>query len=179
MSKPTTFFYFAYGSNLCSHRLALSSPSLKKIGIGQLQGYALAFAYKSERWNGGVATVHNTENAEDCVWGMIWEIDLNDLPALDDQEGVARQIYRPLEVVIRVSNSEHMKCRTYQLTDLGGVHQYADPSPQYHQLIVQGAVDNHFPKDYIEMLKNVRTNNNAEVTAIMNKVTEEKKKSEQ
>lgn len=172
--KLTKFYYFAYGSNLCRQRLALSSPSLKKIAIGQLDRYALAFAHESKRWNGGVATVHESDNADDCVWGLIWEIDLKEKSALDDQEGVAQQVYRPLEVVIRMLNGEHIKCRTYQLTDVGGVHQYADPSPQYHQLILEGAMENDFPEDYINMLKNVKTNNNTETTEIMSKVAEVK-----
>lgn len=57
------------------------------------------------------------ETEDSVVWGVIWEIDNSDLSALDRQEGVSNQIYRPLFVDVVTPDGMIHNCRVYQQCD--------------------------------------------------------------
>lgn len=46
-----------------------------------MKNYRLDFHFFSERWNGAVATIVPEANEE--VWGAVWEIKVEDIPNLD------------------------------------------------------------------------------------------------
>jgi len=77
--------YFAYGSNMSPEILCQRCPSARSLGSGRLHGYALAFAGASRRWKGGVATIVPCSGGH--VDGVIYEITMVDLDALDHVEG--------------------------------------------------------------------------------------------
>jgi len=66
-------------------RLRNRCPSAHELGNAILRGYALAFTGWSKRWNGGVATI--IENSGQQVEGVLFEVTMQELVALDDIEG--------------------------------------------------------------------------------------------
>ncbi|KAH6849764.1 hypothetical protein B0I37DRAFT_403722 [Chaetomium sp. MPI-CAGE-AT-0009] len=88
--------YFTYGSNLHLAQMAERCPASRYVGKGKLTSY---------RWQinqRGVANVVKTGNKEDVVRGLIFEVTLADVRALDRFEGVRSGAYsrETLEVTV-------------------------------------------------------------------------------
>ncbi|XP_018610183.1 gamma-glutamylcyclotransferase isoform X3 [Scleropages formosus] len=154
MNKKS-FLYFAYGSNLLKERLQLENPSARVHCVARLQDYKLVFGnhqgHPSDRWHGGVATIEHSPGDE--VWGVVWEMNLDDLESLDRQENVKLGAYSPVEVSVRTGGQE-LTCRTYIMNSCV----YAPPSPQYLKVIVMGAEQNGLPEEYQQKLRAIQTN---------------------
>ncbi|XP_056271584.1 gamma-glutamylcyclotransferase a [Pseudoliparis swirei] len=155
-SADGRFIYFAFGSNLLKERLQLANPSATFHSTGRLKDHELNFGMYEKNadsiWHGGVATIDSCPGAE--VWGVIWTLSNEDLPKLDEQEGVHKGIYSPLEVSVE-SDKGLIFCRTYQMTKV-----YAcPPSPQYKQVVCLGAKQNGLPGEYLKRLEAIQTNN--------------------
>lgn len=178
----TSFFYFAYGSNLLTRRIRINNSSAVRIANGILNDFKLDFAdatadekYHSPTWNGCPATI--IPETKSKVVGVIWSIKNEDLEMLDRQEGVEVGIYRSMTVdVERQDSGELISCRTYQL-----VHNPVNsldpqnrpfercPSRDYLNVVVNGAVESKFNDEYVNFLKSFRHNgrdaNNKELVA--------------
>uniref|UniRef100_UPI00398F2451 gamma-glutamylcyclotransferase-like isoform X2 n=1 Tax=Pristiophorus japonicus TaxID=55135 RepID=UPI00398F2451 len=130
-AEDEEFFYLGYGSNMLRERLQLQNPSAVQVSVGCLKGYKLAFGlYKGteNRWGGGVATI--ILNPEDDVWGVIWRLKAADRQSLDDQEGVKKGVYSPIEVKVeREDTGEEVTCLTYQMNYFN----YSLTSPLYKE----------------------------------------------
>ncbi len=87
MTKPRVR-YFAYGSNMLTARLRERVPSATAIGIGQLLGHALRWDKRSWQDGSGKCDAEATSRNDDVVWGVLFELDPEDKPALDKAEGV-------------------------------------------------------------------------------------------
>ncbi|EDV41044.1 uncharacterized protein Dana_GF10818 [Drosophila ananassae] len=162
------FLYFGFGSNMLAKRIHIQNPTAVRIGPALLEGYRLDFAFVSKRWDGAVATIVPTPG--DSLWGTLWEIDLSNLPDIDNQEGVHLGIYEPRTVYVKRQNaSESTPARAYLLiqqpeTNLYELSQESipasrQPSKTYLQCLVQGAIESSIPEDYVRRLKGIRHNN--------------------
>ncbi|XP_077285234.1 gamma-glutamylcyclotransferase-like [Arctopsyche grandis] len=161
MSVNKSFMYFSYGSNLLSKRIHIQNPTALRKHVGQLKDHRLDFIGHSLRWGGAPATI--VPHVGESVWGAIWEIDMKNLPDLDDQEGVAANIYFPRTVDIHLIDGQVISCRTYQRTvdPPDGSNYPADkPSRVYLSTILHGAIESELPKHYIEKLETLPHNNN-------------------
>ena len=78
--------YFAYGSNMDVAAMAQRCPRSVAIGPARLIRHRLA--PMREGW----LTVTRDQRA--CVHGVLWNLALADVPALDRYEGVANGLYR-------------------------------------------------------------------------------------
>jgi gamma-glutamylcyclotransferase len=137
MSNPSKIMYFAYGSNMCIRQMNDRCPNNSKIGIGQLSGYRWIISTR------GYANVVKSSN--DDVWGVIYEISIQDEAKLDVYEGVSRKCYlkENLDILIdrRIKN-----CLTYvdPITEVG------IPSYTYSNTINEGILDSKLPEEYVE-----------------------------
>ncbi|XP_037077804.1 gamma-glutamylcyclotransferase-like [Pollicipes pollicipes] len=113
-----------------------------------LQGFRLDFSHFSKRWQGAVATI--VEDAEQHVWGVIWELDEQHRETLDNQEGVHQGIYRPLSVMAETPDGRRLACRSYQLAAPPGGD--GRPSAVYKRVILLGATENALPDAYLRFL---------------------------
>src|SRR3990167_6529353 len=88
---PTTFKYFAYGSNMLTRRLRAKkqAPSAKPIGIGYVAGRRLTFDKVSQDGS-GKCDAEATGKKTDRVYGVIFEIALTDKVALGKAEGLRK-----------------------------------------------------------------------------------------
>jgi len=129
--------YFAYGSNMCIRQMNERCPNNSKIGIAQLSGYRWIISTR------GYANVVKSSN--DDVWGVIYEISIQDEAKLDGYEGVSTKCYlkENLDILIdrRIKN-----CLTYvdPITEIG------IPSYTYSNTINEGILDSKLPEEYVE-----------------------------
>ena len=77
--------YFAYGSNMDAAAMALRCPASRLVGQGRLQRHRFVIMRE------GYASV--VREPAETVWGVLWELALADVPALDRYEGVAGGLY--------------------------------------------------------------------------------------
>ena len=77
--------YFAYGSNMDRAGMAARCPASKPIGIARLAGHRFFIA--REGWASVARDPRRT------VWGVLWDLALADMPALDRYELVASRLY--------------------------------------------------------------------------------------
>ncbi|KAI8504745.1 hypothetical protein Bbelb_178630 [Branchiostoma belcheri] len=118
--------------------------------------YRLGFYGSSIRWGGGVATIDHTPGH--TLWGVVWQISVKNLEALNRQEGVKgndQGKYRPVELSVETSSGEHLTCRSYQIIDTS---QPKPPSPQYMEVLLEGAKQQGLPEEYIRELSEIQTN---------------------
>ncbi|CAB1449664.1 unnamed protein product [Pleuronectes platessa] len=150
------FMYFAFGSNLLRQRLKLQNPSAMFCSTARLKDYKLSFGLWNEhvdnKWHGGVATIEFCPGAD--VWGVIWSMSDENLRSLDNQEGVSKGMYSPLNVSVETDKGP-MLCRTYQMNNFHA----CPPSPQYKQVVCLGAEQNGLPEQYRKSLEWIQTNN--------------------
>ena len=77
--------YFAYGSNMDAGAMARLCPRSKALGLARLERHRLAVM--REGW---LTAVRAPTSA---VHGVLWDLALSDIPALDRYEGVAQGLY--------------------------------------------------------------------------------------
>lgn len=151
------FLYFAYGSNMWRRQMAERCPDHELIGTALLPDHALCFPRSSPVRNCGVAGIVAKPGA--VVWGVVYRLNDRDLALLDRREGFdpAKPFHanRYNRMTIRVlRDGEAIECLTYLAREEPGRHV---PSVAYMQAIIEGAVDNGLPEDYIEALRLVET----------------------
>ena len=77
--------YFAYGSNMDVEAMARRCPRSKPVGLARLERHRLAIM--REGW---LTAVRSPRGA---VHGLLWDLSLADIPALDRYEGVPKGLY--------------------------------------------------------------------------------------
>ena len=153
-AKPGKFLYFGYGSNLFSERIHINSPSATKISIARLNDYELSFGNFSKGWGGASATIKPKKGSH--VWGVVWEIDMENLPFLDKQEGVPYVYQRLEDMKVTTPESETVSVLTYHLVK--GLDMAPIPSAVYHSIILKGAMEHGLPDEYMKFLQGIKNN---------------------
>jgi gamma-glutamylcyclotransferase len=90
--------YFAYGSNLDGDQMRSRCPSARLVGRAVLANHALTFGGFSHHWGGAVASVLHVPGAR--VEGLLYQIDEDDVRALDRFEGHPFAYERVAKVVV-------------------------------------------------------------------------------
>jgi hypothetical protein len=80
--------YFAYGSNMNVDAMARRCPRSKALGLARLERHRLAVM--REGW---LTAVRNSSSA---VHGVMWDLALSDIAALDRHESLSRGLYTKL-----------------------------------------------------------------------------------
>ena len=144
--------YFAYGSNMLTARLRERAPSATAIGIGQLEGHALRWDKRSWRDGSGKCDAEFTGQRSDVVWGVVFELDPEDKPALDQAEGL-RNGY--MEKVVNILTEVGLiTAVTYLATDKDASLR---PYHWYKALVIAGAREHGLPPSYRSRLELVVT----------------------
>lgn len=142
--------YFAYASNMEPRRFRRLCPGGTVVGPARLPGYRLAFSRYSRQRRGGSADV--VPDPESEVWGVLYEVDEGDLAAMDRSEGVPAAYQREVVMVVDEAGEERQAV-TYLANRTGEFL----PHKEYLRVIVQGAEARGLPPEYIEGLKQIRT----------------------
>jgi Gamma-glutamyl cyclotransferase, AIG2-like len=77
--------YFAYGSNMNVDAMARRCPHSKALGLARLERHRLAVM--REGWLTAV------RNPSSVVHGVLWDLALSDIPALDRHESLSQGLY--------------------------------------------------------------------------------------
>ena len=77
--------YFSYGANMDAGAMAARCPGSRAIGTARLNRHRFLIMRE------GYASVVRDPAA--TVWGVLWDLALADVPALDRYEGVAGRLY--------------------------------------------------------------------------------------
>ena len=85
-------FYFAYGSNMDVGAMARRCPRSKALGLARLERHRLAAM--REGW---LTAVRDPTSA---VHGVLWDLALSDVAALDRYEGLPQGLYAKLTQVV-------------------------------------------------------------------------------
>ena len=145
--------YFAYGSNMSYRRLRLRIRSCQSLGIARLARHRLAFHKISENDGSGKCDAFYTGEQHDVVIGVLYQIDKNDLPILDRFEGQGYG-YRRDPVIVQTDSGNVVEAQTYLALR---IDPELLPYRWYKNHVLQGAIENRLPDNYIEIIENLPT----------------------
>ena len=144
-------YMFAYGSNMLSVRLRERVPSAVAIGTGRLSRHVLKW-HKRSRDGSGKCDAEATGLIDDVVWGVLFELNAAEKPALDRAEGL---------------NNGYVERQIEILTDRGPMSAVAyfavaiDPSRRpyhwYKSFVVEGAREHGVPHEYQQSLESAQS----------------------
>jgi gamma-glutamylcyclotransferase (GGCT)/AIG2-like uncharacterized protein YtfP len=145
--------YFAYGSNMASEVIVRACPRHRFSGVARLDRHRLAFTRRSIRTGTGVADVVPAEN--ESVFGVLYEVDEQELAALDRKEGYGWayiRITRP--VVVEAGGPDQIAAiYTVRVKELAEVR----PSRQYLDRLIAAGCERRLPEEYIDKLETMIT----------------------
>jgi hypothetical protein len=132
--------YFAYGSNMDRAAMRQRCPGSKPLGPARLARHRLVIGAQ-----GYASVVHDPRRS---VWGLVWDLALADVSALDRYEDVGNGLYaKAMQPVITASGARRAL-----------IYLAADPRPGparpgYVEGILAAARDIGLPPDYIRDLE--------------------------
>lgn len=135
------YLYFAYGSNMDEHQMAVRCPDSRVVGLSTLEN--MRFVLDSA----GVASI--VPQLGSRVSGVVWLVTKRDIKALDRYEGVASRCYRKEFVSVTV-NDQPCNALVYisnrDTTNAGCRSGYMDR-------IITAAKHHRFSREYIQELQ--------------------------
>lgn len=132
--------YFAYGSNMDRAAMAQRCPASRPVGLARLPRHRLVIMRE------GYASVLRDPRRE--VWGMLWDLALADVPALDRYEGVAGGLYAKVQQSV-LSAAGARRALVYVGRNAGpGI-----PRPGYMEAVLDAARGAALPEPYLRELE--------------------------
>lgn len=154
--------YFAYGSNLNPDQMARRCPGHQVVGLAALRDYRLFFPLTSHDWGGGVSSVTPSHGAN--VWGVVYELNDQDLSALDGYEGFRgpgdqHNVYDREGVFVDLTRPDDgsIPRRIRALCYLARPANPAPPSKRYMDAVLTGARHHRLPEEYVAALEKTQT----------------------
>lgn len=139
-------YYFAYGSNMKSEHLRNRIGDFATCIIGRVPDIRFLFNKKS---SDGTAKANIVQDPDYEVWGVVYGVTPEQLKRLDQIEiGYERRA-----VNVRLSDGSTIRAETYcsarPVDDLL-------PYEWYKRLVVDGAIENSLPTEYVRYLRSFR-----------------------
>ncbi|MDR3407087.1 MAG: gamma-glutamylcyclotransferase [Methylovirgula sp.] len=132
--------YFAYGANMDSAAMRLRAPNSRALGRARLARHKF-FIMKS-----GFASVKRDPHAN--VEGVLFDLALSDVPALDRFEEIGRGLYaKAVQPVLR-EGAQPVRALVY----VGAETAEGKPTAAYLESILAGAKGQGLREDYIAFL---------------------------
>jgi gamma-glutamylcyclotransferase (GGCT)/AIG2-like uncharacterized protein YtfP len=131
-------------------------PSMQFVGPARVTDRRLAFARRSKRTGTGVADISPAPGL--TVWGALYEVDEQDLVAIDQKEG-AGWAYRREQIEVRVNDPDSgTERRQTAMTYVVGEREPAEvpPSREYLDELIRGAEQCELPDLYQTFLRSLR-----------------------
>lgn len=144
-----TIRYFAYGSNMAAQVMESLCPRHRFLGVAHLDGFRLAFTRRSIRTGTGVADVIPARG--DIVWGALYDIEDDELAAIDRKEGYGWAYTRVMRPVLLEAGGQGQAAVIYTVQ----VKEPAQvlPSRQYLDQLIAAAHERRLPEVYVEKLE--------------------------
>jgi len=135
--------YFAYGSNMSSGHPRSRIVSAKRVGFAYLKDKKMLFNKRSVDVSG---KANLTDSPGDVTWGVLYELDIQDLDTLDRVEGgydrITVQAWKPDGDIV-----EAVSYISANLTDDPVAYEW------YKEIVVAGAREQNLPQDYVSYLE--------------------------
>ncbi|MCB8823415.1 gamma-glutamylcyclotransferase [Microvirga rosea] len=131
--------YFAYGSNMDRAAMARRCPASTVIGPGRLMRHRFFIS------GDGYASI--ARDPRGAVWGLLWDLALADVPALDRYESVSSGLYN--KVVQPILTPEGPR---RAIVYVGRSHKPGIPKPGYMEGVVEAAEEAGLAREYIHSL---------------------------
>jgi cation transport regulator ChaC len=148
---PDRLWYFGYGSNM-SRAAFVERRKMQPGGArpARLAGYRLCFDIPVGPGERGVANILADPAAE--VWGVAYDISVDEFDRLDRTEGVQFGVYRRIAVEVVTPEDVRLTALTYQsaISSPG-----RKPSARYMGLLLSGARENNLPDAYLQYLQGI------------------------
>ena len=149
--------YFAYGSNLDPDQMRERCPGARTVGLAALHDQRVVFPLYSQRWGGGVASVQPVHGG--TVWGVLYDLDEQDLAALDGHEGFIapgnqHNLYDREHVTVDLVRPDDgsIPRRVRAWTYIARPSNPQPPTRRYLDAILRGARHHRLPEEYIAAL---------------------------
>jgi len=133
--------YFAYGSNMDAAAMQIRCPRSKPLGAGRLVRHRFFIM------QGGYASVARDPRRD--VHGVLWDLALADLRALDAYENVAGGLYRKVQQPVLRASGGSARALVY----VGHTAAAGAPLPGYMEQVVAAARAWDLPAAYIRDLE--------------------------
>ena len=136
--------YIAYGSNLSIERITERVGKVNLVGVNEIEGWDLSFNKLGKDGSGKCTLIRSCSGS---AFGAIYEISENQKLTLDEYENGYD--------TIRLSLPEFGECITYIARPV----EIADnllPFDWYKYLVLVGAKQHGFPKQYIKKLDKIK-----------------------
>jgi gamma-glutamylcyclotransferase (GGCT)/AIG2-like uncharacterized protein YtfP len=137
--------YFAYGSNMHWEQMQQRCASARFVAIARLPEHRLAITRKSRRRLCGTADVVGEAGAE--VWGILYDIDSDDLTLLDGFEDG----YRREKLAVTLTGEERSVEAWIYIAEKEACP--PPPSALYKRLMLDGAKRWGLPETYLAYLE--------------------------
>lgn len=128
--------YFAYGSNLDAAAMAVRCPNSRMLGPARLNRHRVLINLD------GYATI--TRDARAAVLGLVYDLSLSDMPALDRYEGVARGLYTKISQPVVMAGGAKRA-----LVYVGRSAEPGVPKPGYLEAVIAAARAAGLPEAYV------------------------------
>lgn len=139
---------FAYGSNLSTRRLRRRTPSAQPVGRASLPAHVLRF-HKRGRDGSAKADAFLTGDAADVVHGVLYDVDIAELPVLDRAEGGYGA--DPLTVL---HDHASVAARVYRALP-AWIDESIRPFDWYVRYVLEGAREHGLPTAWIRAIERV------------------------
>lgn len=136
-------FYFAYGSNMDAAAMRARCPKSRPLGLARLARHR--FALMAD----GHATVVRDPNSE--THGLLYDLALSDVPALDRYEEISRGLYRKATQPVLRADGSPVRALVY----IGAAPPIAGPAkkPAYMEAMIAAARAAELPAPYVDFLR--------------------------
>ena len=130
-------------------RLRQRVESASKVSVAILAGFILAFHKPSQKDGSAKCDICPKEGSS--VYGVVFEIDTNDLDALDMCEGNGKG-YKRIKLPVTLDSGAVIHAETYKAT---AIDRNLKPYTWYLRHVVEGARNAPLPEEYIAALESV------------------------
>ena len=144
-------YYFAYGSNLSTRYLRDYCPSATFVMRAILPNFRVEFRRYSTEMRGGISSI--IEAPSELVHGVIFEVDVAEIEALDILEDVPQGLYRRETFLVLDEASSWQRADLYRVVEPSGPY---TPAKQYIELMIEGATEHGLETTYIDRLNELR-----------------------
>jgi gamma-glutamylcyclotransferase len=149
--------YFAYGSNMASHRLLQRLPGARHLEVGILTAHQLSFR-KNDSGLSAKCDIEMTGDHSDEVIGVVYEISSADKQTLDQIEGLGIG-YEEKIVQVTTLSGNRLSSVTYFAID---IDHGMIPYHWYKQHVLRGAIEHGLPAEYIRKIESFKSQKDAD-----------------
>ncbi len=150
----TRYLYFAYGSNMLTERLSHPSrcPGARSVGRARAAGYRLCFS-KVGRDRSGKAMIEPSDVAGASVHGVLFEIEVAEIGALDRVEGVGNGYRREEGFRVLQADTGDLVETTVYFAEETHIDRELVPFDWYRAFALAGAHQHGLPREVIAQLE--------------------------